>query len=120
MRLEAEVGGRSVVPTDPALAMVDSLLEDFADEWLTKAMYHYRWAYEADIDKAGRLLPLSSNLQLDSDARGAELPVHHAAPDRSPGARRFDRLECTADRSVVPPGARGDADQVRDRRLHAR
>lgn len=67
MRLEAEVDGRSLVPTDPALAMIDSLIEDFADEWLTKAMYHYRWAYPADIDKAGRLLPLSSDLQIDSD-----------------------------------------------------
>jgi len=43
------------------------LIEDFADEWLTKAMYHYRWAYDDDIAKAGRLLPLSSDLQLDSD-----------------------------------------------------
>ena len=67
MRLEQEFDERSVVPTDPVLALVDSLIEDFADEWLTKAMYHYRWAYQPDIDKAGRLLPLSSNLQLDSD-----------------------------------------------------
>jgi len=67
MRLEQEFSGRSVVPTDPALALVDALIEDFADEWLTKAMYHYRWAYQPDIEKAGRLLPLSSNLQLDSD-----------------------------------------------------
>ncbi|GIR36855.1 MAG: hypothetical protein CM15mP49_22400 [Actinomycetota bacterium] len=27
-------------------------------------MYHYRWAYEADIEKAGQLLPLDQNLQL--------------------------------------------------------
>jgi len=67
MRLEQEYAGRSVVPADPALAFVDALIEDFADEWLTKAMYHYRWAYEADIAKAGKLLPISSDLQLDSD-----------------------------------------------------
>jgi len=67
MRLEAEHDGRSVVPSDPALAMIDMLLEDFGDEWVTKAMYHYRWAYEPDIDKAGKLLPLGANLQLDSD-----------------------------------------------------
>ncbi len=67
MRLENDYEGRSVVPPDPALAFIDTLIEDFADEWLTKAMYHYRWAYEADIDKAGKLLPMSGNLQLDSD-----------------------------------------------------
>ncbi len=67
MRLEQDHTGRSIVPGDPALAFIDALIEDFADEWLTKAMYHYRWAYEADIVKAGKLLPISRNLQLDSD-----------------------------------------------------
>ena len=67
MRLEREFKGRSVVPTDPALAFIDSLIEDFGDEWVTKAMYHYRWAYQGDIDKAGQLLPISRNLQQGSD-----------------------------------------------------
>lgn len=67
MRLEAEYDGRSVVPPDPALAFIDSLLEDFGDEWLTKAMYHYRWAYADDIDKAGLLLPTNRDLGMDSD-----------------------------------------------------
>ncbi len=61
-RLEAEHAGRSVIPTDPALAFLDELIEDYADEWLTKAMFHYRWAYEADIHQAGRQLPLWRNL----------------------------------------------------------
>lgn len=56
-RLEAAFAGRSVIPADPALAFVDALIEDFADEWLTKAMFHYRWAYRADIDKAAAVLP---------------------------------------------------------------
>ena len=68
MRLEQEYEGRSVVPTDPALRFIDSVIEDYADEWVTKAMYHYRWAYQEGIDKAGKLLPLSANLQLDSDS----------------------------------------------------
>lgn len=67
MRLEDEYDGRSLIPGDPALALVDALIEDFADEWVTKMMYHYRWAYAPDIDKAGKLLPLSGDLQLDSD-----------------------------------------------------
>lgn len=67
MRLEREFEDRSVVPTDPGLAFIDSLIEDFGDEWVTKAMYHYRWAYQPDIEKAGQLLPLSRNLQMNSD-----------------------------------------------------
>jgi glutathione S-transferase len=57
-RLEAEHAGRSVIPTDPGLAFLDELIEDYADEWLTKAMFHYRWAYEDDIEKASQMLPL--------------------------------------------------------------
>ena len=57
-RFEDEFEGRSVIPTDPVVAFLDALLEDYADEWLTKAMFHYRWAYQADIDKAAAILPL--------------------------------------------------------------
>jgi len=55
-RFEADYPGRHVVPADPALALIDALLEDFGDEWLTKAMFHYRWTYPADIRKAGEVL----------------------------------------------------------------
>jgi glutathione S-transferase len=66
-RLEADYPDRSLVPNDPALAFIDFLIEDFADEWVTKMMYHYRWAYDPDIEKAGRLLPLDQNLQLPDE-----------------------------------------------------
>jgi glutathione S-transferase len=55
--LERAHAGRSVIPADPAIAFLDSLLEDYADEWLTKAMFHYRWAYAADIARASAILP---------------------------------------------------------------
>jgi glutathione S-transferase len=61
-RLEEIYPGRSVLPHDPALRFLDYLLEDYADEWLTKAMFHYRWYYEADIEKAGAILPRWRNL----------------------------------------------------------
>jgi glutathione S-transferase len=56
-RFEREFEGRSIVPPDPALAFLDELLEDYADEWLTKCMFHYRWYHEADATKARRVLP---------------------------------------------------------------
>jgi glutathione S-transferase len=55
--LETRFGDRSVIPPDPVVAFLDALLEDYADEWLTKAMFHYRWAYSADIAKAAAILP---------------------------------------------------------------
>ncbi|MEZ5649843.1 MAG: glutathione S-transferase C-terminal domain-containing protein [Burkholderiaceae bacterium] len=56
-RFERDFAGRAVVPPDPALAFLDALFEDYADEWLTKFMFHFRWAFEADIDRAARVLP---------------------------------------------------------------
>jgi glutathione S-transferase len=55
--LEREYDGRRVVPPDPVVAFVDALLEDYADEWLTKPMFHYRWAFAADARKAAAILP---------------------------------------------------------------
>ena len=56
-RLESEIPGRPVIPEDPVLRFLDYLLEDYGDEWLTKAMFHYRWYYEPDIEQAGAILP---------------------------------------------------------------
>jgi hypothetical protein len=35
--------GRRVLPEDPALALIDYLIEGFGDERCTKYMSHYRW-----------------------------------------------------------------------------
>ncbi len=55
-RLESEHDGRSVNPGDPVIGFLNELIEDYGDEWLTKAMFHFRWAHQADIDNAGPML----------------------------------------------------------------
>ncbi len=59
---EAEQRERSVIPPDPVLGFLNYLLEDYGDEWLTKAMFHYRWYYAPDIEMAGKILPRWRNL----------------------------------------------------------
>ena len=66
-RLEDMQRERSVIPSDPALAFVDYLLEDFGDEWCTKYMFHYRWHPEPDADNAGTLLPLLLDVTMSEE-----------------------------------------------------
>jgi glutathione S-transferase len=83
-RLEASWRDRSILPPDPALAFLDSLVEDYADEWLTKAMFHYRWAYPADAAKASRVLPFEAGSELS--------PEQHEKLARAFGERQIGRL----------------------------
>ena len=55
-RLEKLYSDRSAVPKSSVLNFLNYLIEDFADEWLTKATFHYRWTYDEDIKKAGSTL----------------------------------------------------------------
>lgn len=73
-RLEALHGARSVVPSDPALAFLDMLLEDYADEWLTKPMFHFRWAHADDARRSAAVLPFYRGLsrpdaEVEADGR---------------------------------------------------
>jgi glutathione S-transferase len=67
-RFESAFQGRETIPANPALTFLNYLIEDYADEWLTKAMFHYRWHYQADIDQAAAILPRWRGLQMSDEA----------------------------------------------------
>jgi glutathione S-transferase len=93
-RLDAEYPMRRVRPHVPAVAFLDSLLEDYADEWLTKAMFHYRWAYEADIARASAILPAW---------RGRASDEALAAQGEAFAARQIPRLRYVGSNEVTGP-----------------
>ena len=87
--------GRSVIPQDPAIAFLDALIEDYGDEWLTKAMFHYRWAFAPDVEKAGKILPRWGGSQSPDeslDAMGAAF-----------SKRQIDRLWVVGSNSTTAP-----------------
>ena len=53
-RLERENPSPSIVPSGEVMPFVAALLEEYADEWGNKHMFHYRWAYAPDRKSAAR------------------------------------------------------------------
>eukprot|EP01060_Flectonema_neradi_P003119 TRINITY_DN11985_c0_g1_i2.p1 TRINITY_DN11985_c0_g1~~TRINITY_DN11985_c0_g1_i2.p1 ORF type:complete len:359 (+),score=83.49 TRINITY_DN11985_c0_g1_i2:63-1139(+) len=50
-------GERSLFPPNEVENFFNKLIEDFADEWMTKMMYHYRWAHSPNDKNAAATLP---------------------------------------------------------------
>ncbi|MBH80500.1 MAG: glutathione S-transferase [Gammaproteobacteria bacterium] len=94
-RFETSFPQRPTIPDHPALAFLNYLIEDYADEWLTKAMFHYRWYYQADIDKAGTILPQWRSIQ----ASQAQLDQARAFVSQ----RQIERLYVVGSNEVTAP-----------------
>jgi glutathione S-transferase len=94
-RLERDWSQRSVIPPDPAVAWLDALLEDYADEWLTKAMFHYRWAYPSSAAKADRVTVLEHY----PEVQGTDLAELAEAFSR----RQIARLEVVGSSQATAP-----------------
>ena len=59
----------SIHPKDPALAFLSALVEEYADEWGNKPMFHYRWFYEPDQASAAERIARSMMPDVDDDQR---------------------------------------------------
>lgn len=94
-QFEGEHEGRSVIPDNPVLAFLNDLIEDYADEWLTKAMFHYRWAHEADYLNAGPLLIYWGSSVVQDEV--AESMSDHFSK------RQIDRLYVVGSNEVTAP-----------------
>ena len=61
----------SIHPSDPALAFLSALVEEYGDEWGNKPMFHYRWFYEPDQQSAAERLARSMMPDADVAQAGA-------------------------------------------------
>jgi glutathione S-transferase len=90
--LEARHADRSIVPVDPGHAFLAQLIEDFADEWLTKAMFGYRWLAEVDQ------LQMSQWLAFDAFKGGGAGRIEQFATSfRARQVGRMALVGCTAE-----------------------
>ena len=86
--LEGE--GRDLLPPNPLVRFACLLLEDMADEWFMKAMFHYRWAYEEDAEWCANWL------MFDSLPKAGQEQVEEAASDiRARQISRMALVGCT-------------------------
>ena len=59
-KMEQLIPEPTIYPDDPALRFVSALLEEYADEWGNKFMFHYRWFYEPDQRSAAERIAQTS------------------------------------------------------------
>ena len=74
-RLEEWAPEPSFHPPSPTLAFLSALVEEYADEWVNKHMFHHRWTNDADRRLsaerlAAAMLPDAADAQVADAARG--------------------------------------------------
>jgi glutathione S-transferase len=94
--LEARHAERSIVPGDAGMAFLAYLLEDFADEWGTKAMFHYRWYREVDQKQMSEWI-VFDRLQ----GKGRETVMQFAQMFRARQVGRMAIVGCTPQNAPI-------------------
>jgi glutathione S-transferase len=83
---------RSVLPDDEMQRFLSLLIEDMADEWGTKMMFHYRWFLERDQKQ------MSSWLSFDRlTGKGTDMIARHAKAFSDRQVGRMALVGCTAE-----------------------
>jgi glutathione S-transferase len=96
--IEAQYAEPSITPDEPSLAFIAALLEDYADEWLNKAMFHYRWSYPDDQESASRRI-----VEMIFD--GAEAPEGMADSVRTRMVGRLHHVGSSPDTAPIIEGS---------------
>jgi glutathione S-transferase len=95
-------GARSVVPADEAQAFLAFLIEDMADEWGTKAMFHYRWFRERDQKQMSEWLAFDRLI-----GKGRQTVLDAASQFRQRQVSRMALVGCTeANAALIEETAR--------------
>ena len=87
---------RRITPDDPAQAFLSLLIEDFADEWLTKSLFHYRFSNPADAASGAAWVMDDAHVDLEHEALE---PLVKAFTERQVG--RMPLVGCTPDNAPL-------------------
>ncbi|MGF1456977.1 MAG: glutathione S-transferase family protein [Alphaproteobacteria bacterium] len=93
--LEDTFPNRPLRPADPVLRLIDLLIEDYGDEWLSKCMFHYRWSYAPDTKKASAYMPYGRMMQMT--------PEQGNQAERMIAERQISRIGVVGSNPITAP-----------------